>query len=104
MHRLRSSKICLENRSVETYSLVLVFVKLSSILMISSTYQEGYKNGYEDAHNGKPKHPRPAFTKSLLSQSYISEFIKGYNHGYNSRLLQERKEWARQNARDGHER
>ena len=72
--------------------------------MPSPTYQNGYKNGFEDAQGGKSKRPRPAFTKSFFSQSYVEEFIKGYNHGYNSRLLQERKEWARQMARDERER
>jgi len=94
---------------VENLFGVLPFLKILSgnglagnKIMASITYQDGYQSGYEDAWLGKLNRPKPKFSKALFNAKYVDEFVKGYRHGYNYGLLQERKNWT--NQRSGFER
>lgn len=46
-------------------------------------YEEGFKQGYQDGHDGRPATGKPPLGKALLrSRRYVNEYLLGYRRGY----------------------
>lgn len=61
---------------------------------MSRVRQQGYAAGFRDANTGKSKNPKRhlSFFKSLIFPKYVEVFCAGYTHGYNTGMLQQRKQ------------
>jgi len=49
---------------------------------VDLAYQQGFDQGFVDGKIHKPLKPRPVFLKSLVSNKYITQYIKGYKYGH----------------------
>ena len=60
--------------------------------MSGAAYQQGFDRGFLDGKSHKPRKPKPAFLKSLLSNAYMAQYSRGYRDGHYAGVRDIRKQ------------
>ena len=60
--------------------------------MADKGYKKGFEQGFVDGRSHKPRKPKPAFLKSLLSDAYMEQYSRGYKDGHFAGLREVRKQ------------
>lgn len=60
--------------------------------MLDKGYKQGFEQGFADARSHKPRKPKPAFLKSLLSNTYMEQYSRGYKDGHFAGIREVRKQ------------